>query len=152
MNFNTAALEITAPIRVRNRMLYFRRSMTDLFQTMRSRVVTSVAITLTLAALCFSVGEGLRLTPFPVSQSGPATASSLARTSQSSVHTYGPLDVPTQAQKRSKRFAIELSGPVSSYTNELFTHRDYSFEGHSSTVASRLIVAFPSGRAPPFTS
>lgn len=129
--------------------------MTDLFQPMRSRIVSSIAIILTLTALCFSVGEGLRLTPFPVSQSGqvdPASASSIARTSQSSVHTYGPLDVPTQAQKRNKRFATDLLGPVSFHTDELLTRRNRPFEYHSDTVGSLLLVALPSGRAPPFTS
>ena len=129
--------------------------MKDLFKTMRSRLVSSLAIALTLTALCFSVGEGLRLTPFPVSQSeqvDPASAPSVARTSQTSVHTYGPLDVPTQAQKRNKRFAIDLFEPVSSYTNQSFTSSEYSVEYRSSTVASLLLVALPSGRAPPFAS
>jgi hypothetical protein len=129
--------------------------MKDLFQTMRSRIMSSIAISLTLGALCFSVGEGLRLTPFPIAQSGqvdPASDLTIARTSQSSVHTYGPLDIPTQAQKRNKRFAIDLSGPVSFYTNESFTCRDRQVEYQSNNVASLLLVAIPPGRAPPFTS
>ena len=106
---------------------------------------------MTLTALCFSVGEGLRLTPFPVSQSvqvDPATVGA----SHLSIHKYGPLDVPAQAQKRTKRFGIDLSCPVSVYTNDLSTRRYLSSERHSIPVASALVVAFPSDRAPPFTS
>ncbi|HSE17924.1 MAG TPA: hypothetical protein VLB46_12785 [Pyrinomonadaceae bacterium] len=104
-------------------------------------------IVLTLVALCFSVGEGLRLTPFPV----PATDSSVTEASQLSVHQYGPLNVPAQAQKRSKRFAIDLSCPVSLYTHESLALRHSASEDHPSTVAAVLAVAFPSDRAPPFS-
>ena len=106
-------------------------------------------IILTLAALCFSIGEGLRLTPFPVSQS---VETDTAGVSRSSVHRYGPLDVPAQAQKRSKRFAIDLSCPVSFYANELTARRQPSSERHSFTVTSLALVAFPSDRAPPVIS
>jgi hypothetical protein len=106
-------------------------------------------IILTLAALCFSVGEGLRLTPFPVSQSVETGTAGVLR---SSVHRYGPLDVPAQAQKRSKRFAIDLSCPVSFYANELTARRQPSSERHSFTVTSLALVAFPSDRAPPVIS
>ncbi|HEU4834309.1 MAG TPA: hypothetical protein VFS90_07840 [Pyrinomonadaceae bacterium] len=110
--------------------------------------LSSVVILLTLAALCFSVGEGLRLTPFPVSQS---VEGDVAGVSQSSVHKYGPLDVPAQAQKRSKRFAIDLSCPVSLYTNEFSARRQPANERHSINVTAVLAVAFPSDRAPPFS-
>jgi hypothetical protein len=104
-------------------------------------------IVLTLVALCFSVGEGLRLTPFPAL----ATDSSVAGASQLSVHQYGPLDVPAQAQKRSKRFAIDLSCPVSLYTHKLLALLNSASEDHPAIVASVLAVAFPSDRAPPFS-
>ena len=122
--------------------------MKDVFRTMRSRTLSSIAIVLTLAALCFSVGEGLRLTPFPDLES----SSSFAKSSQSAVRTYGPLDVPVQAQKRSKRFAIDLLGPVSTYTHKLFTRRFGRSERPSLTVASVLLVSFPSDRGPPLTA
>jgi hypothetical protein len=104
-------------------------------------------IVLTLVALCFSVGEGLRLTPFPVS----ATDSSVAGASQLSVHQYGPLNVPVQSQKRSKRFASDLSCPVPLYTHELLVLRHAASEDHPSTVVPVPAVAFPSDRAPPFS-
>ena len=104
-------------------------------------------IVLTLVALCFSVGEGLRLTPF----TEPATDSSVAGASQLSVHKYGPLNVPAQAQKRSKRVAIDLSCPVSVNTSEFVALRHSASDDHSARIASVLAVAFPSGRAPPST-
>ena len=106
-------------------------------------------IILTLAALCFSIGEGLRLTPFPVSQS---VETGTAGVSRSSVHRYGPLDVPAQAQKRSKRFVIDLSCPVAFYTNELTARRQPASERYSNIVTSLALVAFPSDRAPPVIS
>jgi hypothetical protein len=113
---------------------------------------STIVVVLTLVALCFSVGEGLRLAPFPVSQNvevDPAAASSINGISQSSVHRYGPLNVPAQAHKRSKRFAIDLSCPVSLYTNEFLARRYTTSERRSITVTSVLAVAFPSDRAPP---
>jgi len=106
-------------------------------------------IILTLAALCFSIGEGLRLTPFPVSQ---RVETGTAGVSRSSVHRYGPLDVPAQAQKRSKRFVIDLSCPVAFYTNELTARRQPASEHYSNIVTSLALVAFPSDRAPPVIS
>jgi hypothetical protein len=111
--------------------------------------LSPIVILLTLAALCFSVGEGLRLSPFPVSQT---VESDTPGVSQSSVHRYGPLDVPAQTQKRSKRFAIDLSCPVSFYSNELSAGRRPASERHSITVTSLALVVFPSDRAPPVIS
>ena len=108
-----------------------------------------LVIILTLAALCFSVGEGLRLTPFPVSQS---IETETAGVSRSSVHSYGPLDIPAQGQKRSKRFVIDLSCPVSLYTNELTARRQPASERQSFSVTSLALVALPSDRAPPVTA
>lgn len=124
--------------------------MKGLFHTMRSRAVSSAVILLTLGALCFSVGEGLRLTPFP--QATPESGSPIDGTSQSSVFKAGPLDVPTQPQKRSKRFAIEVSCPVSVDSAELFANLYPAPERHLELVVSNLLVAIPAGRAPPFTS
>jgi len=104
-------------------------------------------IVLTLVALCFSVGEGLRLTPFTEA----ATDSSVAGASHLSVHQYGPLNVPAQAQKRSKRIALDLSCPVSVYTGDFVAARHSASDDLPARVASVLAVVFPSGRAPPST-
>ena len=111
--------------------------------------LSSIVILLTLTALCFSVGEGLRLRPFPVSQNVEVETTGVSR---SAVHQYGPLDIPAQAQKRSKRFAIDLSCPVSLYTNELSARRQPAPERHSLTISAFALVAFPSDRAPPVIS
>jgi hypothetical protein len=129
--------------------------MNQLLPTMRSRHISSIVLIVAIIALCFSVGEGLRLTPFPVLQRiqvDPATASSIAGASQLSVYTYGPLDVPTQPQKRSKRLAIDLLCPDSLHSDQLFTRLYPSTEHGPRAIASILLIAFPSDRAPPFTS
>jgi hypothetical protein len=123
------------------------------FLTLRSRSVSTIVISLTLIALCFSVGEGLRLTPFPVNaQLNPASVPTTSGSSHLNVQHYGPLAVPTQLQKRDKRFAIELSSPVSAHDYELFRYLYASPEPHSFIVASALRIAFPSDRAPPLTA
>jgi hypothetical protein len=123
------------------------------FLTLRSRSVSSTVIGLTLIALCFSVGEGLRLTPFPVNtQPDPASVPTTTGSSQFHVQYYGPLAVPTQLQKRDKRFAVELSCAVSTHGYELLTRLCASPEPHTFLVASALRVALPSDRAPPLTA
>lgn len=121
----------------------------------RSKCTSTTVVVLSLIALCFSVGEGLRLTPFPIShnvETNQEAASTLIPRSQVAIYTYGPLDVPTQPQKRSKRFAIDWSGVVAQYTYEPLTRRDLLRKDHSPTFNSTLLVATVRGRAPPFTS
>jgi hypothetical protein len=126
--------------------------MKDLFITLRARSVSSIVIGLTLIALCFSVGEGLRLTPFPVSaQLDPSSTLTTSGTTPLRVDQYGPLAVPTPLQKRDKRFAIDLVGPVSTYSYELFARSFPAPEHQPNTVVSVFPVAFPSDRAPPLT-
>jgi hypothetical protein len=128
--------------------------MNDSFATMRSRSVTAIVVALTLVILCFSVGVGLRLRRFPSQRvqldSEPAT--SIDRTSQLPVFAPGPLNVPTQPQKRSKRFVMYLTAPISVPAVDLFTLQYPASECQPTILASILFVAFPSDRAPPFTS
>jgi hypothetical protein len=107
-------------------------------------------MTVIVGSLCFSVGEGLRLTPFPVSdllqveESVANDAGALTRS------TYGPLDVPAQVQKRSKRQTTDFGPqPVidSCQDAALIGHR---FEDESVQLSSSVFVSRPSGRAPPF--
>jgi hypothetical protein len=133
-------------------MLYCHARMRSLFHAMRSRVVSLAVVVLTLGALCFSVGEGLRLTPFPSHRANPESTSPIDETSQSSAFKAGPLDVPTQPQKRTKRFAIEVALPVSSHSGESIANLYPASEHQSELVSSSLLVAIPAGRAPPFTS
>jgi hypothetical protein len=57
--------------------------------------------------LCFSVGEGLRLMPFPAPARSEAAAPDgrlkIAELRAAQPHEYGPLDKPTQSHKRGKR-------------------------------------------------
>ena len=77
-----------------------------------------------LAGLCFSVGEGLRLTPFPVSaQAGvaaPDARLNVAASRGASLHKYGPLDKPSQAQaqKRGKRQSPDCDCPPAQNTRK----------------------------------
>jgi hypothetical protein len=57
-----------------------------------------------VACLCFSIGEGLRLTPFPVS--AVSETETFSDTSDS-LRQYGPLNVPARAQSRNKRQVVD---------------------------------------------
>lgn len=127
--------------------------MRDLFITLRARSVSSIIIGLTLIALCFSVGEGLRLTPFPVSaQLDPASTLTTSGNTPLRAGQYGPLAVPTQLQKRDKRLAFDLPDPVSTYSYEPFARSFPAAEYQPTTVVSVFPVAFPSDRAPPLAA
>lgn len=97
-----------------------------------------------IGSLCFSAGEGLRLTPFPVS--------SLTENSENDRSHYGPLDVPVQPQKRSKRQALHLAGPGSGETRKVVTSVSYRSEYEAVVTGSVLFVHRPEGRAPPSIS
>jgi hypothetical protein len=116
-----------------------------------SRLMSSALAAVILGALCFSVGEGLRLTPFPVSTSTQTPDFSLTSTSgKSSLSKYGPLDVPSQNQKRSKRQGLDLAGPVVADTRDFTPEWSASAEHDSVNAPVVLFVARPAGRAPPF--
>ena len=117
----------------------------------RSAPVTLAVI---VVSLCFSVGEGLRLTPFPVSNQlqieEPCGLYFSKNDGGVTRSTYGPLDVPAHVQKRSKRQTTDF-GPhpraESSQDVALIGHR---VEDRSDQLRSSLFVSRPSGRAPPF--
>ena len=122
-----------------------------------SRFVRTTVLVGVLAALCFSVGEGLRLRPFPLSsmaESGIATAESHFQASHESVSARsGPVYTPTRVQNRNKRDAVnyaDLAGrtnPVSTAYGVFFFATD-----ETNRVASASFASSPSGRAPPFSS
>lgn len=114
--------------------------------------MSSVLSALVIGALCFSVGEGLRLTPFPVStstQNPDAQFSVTYASEKTSLSLYGPLDVPTQSQKRGKRQVLKLAGPAASGAPEIIPESSGFFELDSLDIASIPSVPRPSGRAPP---
>lgn len=123
---------------------------------MRSRLIPSVTLIVVITSLCFSVGEGLRLTPFPVSTlirvEEPSIILDAGASHETSLYKYGPLDVPTQTQKRSKRQAVDFACPPSEGVRELLTYQCPSCDRESVHVVSILFVSRPAGRAPPFVS
>ena len=97
-----------------------------------------------VACLCFSIGEGLRLTPFPVTANTGAETSS----DDHSVRKYGPLDVPTRVQSRNKRQFVDYAH--STPERRLDQHQVFWFshpERHD--FPSLPFASHRQGRAPP---
>src|SRR5688572_3178334 len=77
---------------------------------MKAKRLRNIIVSLSIiACLCFSIGEGLRLTPFPVAVFAEAEA---FNDPDNSLQRYGPLDVPARAQSRNKRQVIEYAFPL----------------------------------------
>jgi hypothetical protein len=78
------------------------------------RAILSVGV---VVSLCFSAGEGLRLTPFPVSPqmgvAAPDARLNVAAPRGTSLNKYGPLGKPSpaQVQKRGKRQSLDCECP-----------------------------------------
>ena len=131
-------------------MLSTRRQ--AMFTLMRTTVLVGV-----LAGLCFSVGEGLRLRPFPISGiavSGVTTVESHFQVSHKSLSArYGPVYTPTRVQSRNKREAVDY-GYLPGRSNHVLTgHRIFFFApDETNRVSSASFASSPSGRAPPFSS
>jgi hypothetical protein len=128
--------------------------MKKFWRAMNSPLVLSVLTAVKIAALCFSVGEGMRLTPFPAPP--PAfddyrnhRLSVTSRANKTSLSQYGPLDVPAQTQKRSKRQVLQLAGPAVVGTRDFVPDSLAFSDCESLDVASVPSVPRPSGRAPP---
>jgi hypothetical protein len=117
-------------------------------------MMTSVILIVVIAALCFSAGEGLRLTPFPVSAPiGETSDTLLAKPAeQISNHKYGPLDVPTQHQKRNQRQAVSLDFLPTENSCAIANALHPSASHELSKPLSVLVVSKSAGRAPPFAS
>ena len=116
----------------------------------------SVVVIEVIASLCFSVGEGLRLTPFPVSaltSAEPAIVLVEAKASdQISLYKYGPLDVRTQNQKRNKRQVVHFACPPTVGVREIPHYLSLSVARETFDKVSVRFVSRPAGRAPPFVS
>ena len=116
----------------------------------------SVVVIGVIASLCFSVGEGLRLTPFPLSaltSAEPATVLVEAIASdQASLHKYGPLDVRTQNQKRNKRHTVDFACPPTVGAREIPHYLSLSVAHDPFDIVSVRFASRPAGRAPPSVS
>ena len=124
------------------------------FRVTNSSLITAALLAVIIGSLCFSVGEGLRLTPFPLlsqTQDAGATAD-LSSSTRSSLSKYGPLDVPTQTQKRSKRSIVDLAAGLRTETKPLLVSSVCSFEYEADDLILLARIAPPPGRAPPFQS
>ena len=106
--------------------------------------------------MCFSAGEGLRLTPFPVSPhaaDAPRDARLRVASSLASLpHKYGPVDMPVQAQaqKRGKRQMPDCACPPAQSVRmpAADLHHDSGVRPPAA-FASILSAAEPADRAPP---
>jgi len=113
--------------------------------------MTATLVAVIIGSLCFSAGEGLRLTPFP-SATLSQTSDLSGTIDEVTVAKYGPLDVPAQHQKRGKRQSLDLHASSISRTRPVFTNvvRSFAYEADNTHLPS--LVASHSGRAPPFQS
>jgi hypothetical protein len=117
-----------------------------------SRLVTAAMMAVIIGSLCFSVGEGLRLTPFPLlsTTQDVGAAADLSSTTRSSLSQYGPLDVPTQTQKRGKRSVVELASGPHAQSQPLVVAIVCSSEYEADVLNPLALIAPSPGRAPPF--
>lgn len=120
------------------------------------RVVFVVGV---IACLCFSAGEGLRLTPLPALALAETNSSALQVNTTLSRGTPqylgGPLDRPAQVQvqKSSKRQLLDCECPPISGTSETRFHQlPYLSASDGVDRASRFVEAQPPSRAPPLIS
>jgi len=125
---------------------YIERRMRQFTRSASSPRWPAALMAVIIGSLCFSVGEGLRLAPFPVSQ--VAQTNDLGPVSAK----YGPVDVPSPVQKRTKRHSTDFaSEPVPSGSQAIAFLRYYT--SHASIRSRSLAFVFrPPGRAPPAVS
>lgn len=112
-----------------------------------------------IAGLCFSAGEGLRLTPLPVSAPAQAATRDARPEASASLaaapHRHGPLDKPSQsqAQKRGKRQSLDCDRPPPQHDRDQSPDlpHDPDLRAPAAAVPTRPVER-PAGRAPPRTT
>lgn len=118
--------------------------------------MTAALLAVIIGSLCFSVGEGMRLTPFPNPSLAPIRDSGeiidAGTLDELSVAKYGPLDVPAQTQKRGKRQALDLVCKSVAGTRPVASSVVYSFASEADKLSCLSFIGPHSGRAPPFQS
>ena len=129
--------------------------MKSLSRVTSSFVITTALLAVIIGSLCFSVGEGLRLTPFPITAlSQNEDSNTVINVSETNVSRskYGPLDVPAQSQKRGKRNSLDLlsASPAGRELVFMFVVDTFKYEADRLNLLPHL--GRPSGRAPPFNS
>ena len=129
--------------------------MKSLSRVTNSFVITAALLAVIVGSLCFSVGEGLRLTPFPtiaLSQTEDSSTVVNIKDTHVSLSKYGPLDVPAQSQKRGKRNTVDLASASPARRELVFTSVVATFKYEANDLNLLSHVARPSGRAPPLNS
>jgi len=115
-----------------------------------------VLLGLILAALCFSAGEGLRLTPFPAGNVTGITLQEGLLGNHSSCETstpkYGPIDLPKRTSAQSKHRVFD----VDCLAAQIVIKRTSSFcklpvAGDTSKIASLHLISRARDRAPPLS-
>jgi hypothetical protein len=108
-----------------------------------------------IACLCFSAGEGMRLTPLPalaLEETDPsAFLVSITLSRGTPQYLGGPLDRPAQVQlqKSSKRQLLDFECPPIGPAETSFHPLPYLGASDRVDRASRMAEAQPPGRAPP---
>jgi hypothetical protein len=116
----------------------------------RPLFVRRIVLVCVIASLCFSVGEGLRLRPFPVASESDATNTHVNASSQSTLATYGPVALPTRAQNRGKWQTVEFGNPPTQDCHELIAHQVFHRDRDEGAGVVSILFRFSStGRAPP---
>lgn len=101
-----------------------------------------------VASLLFSVGEGLRLTPFPVGSIELLAQPGISAAQNVTTVGHGPIDVPVQIRKGSKRNSTDIEIPSVSNIGEVTLCASATHD--SSTVSFLTVPRSRSfGRAPP---
>ena len=122
--------------------------MTRTEQIIWSSFVRVLSVIIIIACLCFSDGEGLRLTPLPVLSLEEFI--SLSRSTPN--YLGGPLNRPAQVQlqKLNKRHGLDCECPPISSANKIYFHPlPYLVADDSGTQIFHVSEATPPGRAPP---
>lgn len=128
-------------------------------QVVWSSLLRLISVIGVIACLCFSDGEGLRLTPLPALSLEEISSSALQVNATLSHGTPqylgGPLDRPAQAQgqKISKRKLLDCECPLTGGMGEIAFHPLPFLDAYDwSDRAWRHPEARPPSRAPPFIS
>lgn len=128
-------------------------------QTIWAALVRTFCVIGVVACLCFSEGEGLRLTPLPalpleeINSSTPLVDATIS--GGTSEYLGGPLDRPAQvqAQKPGKRQLLDCECPPNSGTGETYFHTlQFVATTDLRDHVSHFPEAQPPSRAPPLLS
>jgi len=128
-------------------------------QIICTALIRTLCVIGVIASLCFSAGEGLRLTPLPalpleeINSSAPLVDATLSN--GTSEYLGGPLARPAQvqAQKPAKRQLLDCECPPNSGARENYSHpRQYVFTSDPCDHMSHFPEAQPPSRAPPLLS